>query len=329
MNNIKVSIVMPVKNAEKWIRDTVQSILNQSHEQWELIMIDDHSEDNSFDIITSLALIDPRIQFFRNKEYGIISALQLGLQLSKGNYITRMDADDIMPKDRLEVMVQNIECAQIKTIVTGFVEYFPNPVSMGYIKYQNWINARVTNNDHQKHVYRECVIASPNWLARTDEIRRFGNWDKLEYPEDYDMVFKWLEQGFTIKGIEQVTLLWREHPERTSRNSSVYDQRSFFELKLSWFKKLAPFDGQEIALFGSGQKGKIVANYFINNSIDFAWYDHNFDRFKSPVMGMDIGDPMIAKEKVAVLCIDPELENTLRGFLQEKGYVIGKNAWFF
>lgn len=329
MNNRLVSIIMPVKNAGNWVSDTLESVLNQTYEQWELIAIDDHSTDESFKIIENFASIDSRIQILRNKSFGIIPALQFGLSMAKGKFITRMDADDIMTVDRLNLLVKAIESSAPKTIITGRVEYFPKPITEGYLKYQNWLNERNDRMDHYDHIYRECIVASPNWLARTQEMREEGNWDELSYPEDYDMVFKWLKKGFIIKGINHTTLLWREHPARTSRNSAIYDQESFFNLKLSWFKELNPHLNRKIALFGAGQKGKIVAKFFTEHNIPFSWYDQHFKRYNNALYGKAISDPEDAKEEVAVFCINPELQESLQTFFTRKEYAIGKNAWFF
>lgn len=329
MNNIKVSIVMPVKNAGNWLSDTIQSLLSQSFDNWELISVDDHSTDDSITVLREFASRDNRIQIIKNDGTGIIPALQLGLSLTRGEFITRMDADDIMPKDRLKTMVKALDASEPKTVVTGLVQYFPEPVSEGYRSYQQWINNRVHEQDHFDYIYRECVVASPNWMVRTDDIKKYGQWNELSYPEDYDMVFKWLANGFSIKGINTTTLLWREHPQRTSRNSDIYDQRSFFALKLSWFSALNPNKNEKIALFGAGQKGKIVANYLIKHNMPFEWFDHNFKRYNSEINGKKISDPADATAKYAILCINPELQETLVDFLREKDYMIGKNAWFF
>ena len=313
---------MPFRNAAVWVKETIDSILNQSYSEWELICINDHSQDNTEDIIAAFG--DTRIRVIQNQDPGIIPALQLGLKHAKGDYITRMDADDIMPTDRLEIMINIQKNATPKTIVTGKVKYFSNnKVSKGYRKYENWLNDRIVNNDHWDHIYRECVVASPNWLARKQDILNSKIFKNLQYPEDYDMAFHWMVNGFKIKPTENTTLYWREHPNRTSRNSDVYDQDSFFNLKLNWFTELNNLESNEVAIFGAGKKGKIVAKHLSDNDATYSIYDINHVKYLDDVL-----DPNKATEPLALVCIYPKDLNKLECSLQELGYEIGKNAWY-
>ena len=99
-HNPSISIVMPIKNAEKYIDATITSILNQTFGDYELILINDNSTDSTIDKIQKYK--DERITLITSRE-GYISALNLGLQHSSGKYIARMDADDYMHPDRLRL----------------------------------------------------------------------------------------------------------------------------------------------------------------------------------------------------------------------------------
>lgn len=313
---------MPVRNAAPWIEETITSIIDQSYKEWELICIDDYSTDSSLNIISSNS--DNRIKLVKNSQIGIIPALQLGLSIASGKYITRMDADDIMPEYRLEKMEKVIRNSLPRTIVTGRVEYISDSkISDGYKKYENWLNDRILQNDHWKQIYRECVIASPNWLTRKKDILENRIFDDLQYPEDYDMVFRWYEKGFRVEPINKTTLLWREHPERTSRNSEIYDQASFFQLKLNWFIKLVQPKDAGIAVFGAGKKGKIASDFLEKQNVPFTVYDVDHRKY-----GNDVENPEEAKEPIALICVYPDNLNSVVSFLERKGYHLGKNAWF-
>lgn len=325
-----ISIILPFKNAEPWIAETIDSILAQSYKDWELICINDHSTDSTALIVTGYSNKHENIQLLNNKEQGIIPALQLGLKSSLGKYITRMDADDLMPPFRLEKMLSAMESSPPKTIITGKVSYFSDSkISEGYNKYQKWLNDRVDHQDHYKHIYRECVVASPNWLARKKELSKFLIFDRLIYPEDYDMTFHWYSNDFKIVGLDEITLYWREHPQRTSRNSSTYDQDSFFKLKSQWFLKLNEIKNQSVAILGAGQKGKFVAQYLQKEDIHFNWYDLNHINFNNSVYGQSIKDPEKLSGDVIIVCIYPEKLNILSNYLESRGYSIGINAWYF
>jgi glycosyltransferase involved in cell wall biosynthesis len=337
-----ISILLPFYNAEPWIEETIRSIQAQDFEDWELIAINDFSTDKSLSILEELAKNDSRIRIFQNTKKGIIPALQLGLSHARGEFLIRMDADDLMPEGRLQSMVDRLKALPEKSVVTGKVKYFtqtrgvrrslsgvevPNPeVSKGYLAYEAWLNKRIELQDHYDHIYRECVVASPNWMTRTNEIKESEIFSKLNYPEDYDMTFHWIENGFAIHTINETTLLWREHPARTSRNSDVYDQASFFDLKLSWFLKL--HDTTSVAMLGAGVKGKITAKFFHDRGIDFNWYDLEWQKYNSPIFGTNIQNYELLQAEKLLIAVFPENKKPLLDFITEKGFQIGRNAWF-
>lgn len=100
--NPKVSVIMPVYNAERFLRESIESILNQSFSDFEFIIINDGSRDNSLNIIKEYAEKDSRIKIIDQENTGIVGALNNALKISKGEFIARMDADDISEKERLE-----------------------------------------------------------------------------------------------------------------------------------------------------------------------------------------------------------------------------------
>lgn len=317
--------MLPFKNASDWIEETIESIIKQSYENWELIAIDDHSSDNSIRKIERFK--NEKINIFKNTGDGIIPALQLALKESSGEYITRMDADDIMPTDKLEELLKLISTSSERKIATGLVQYFSkDAVSPGYLKYEGWLNDRCKKNDHFNHIYRECIVASPNWLIKKSfliEDKIFGN---LKYPEDYDMTFQWLKHGYKIVSSDQVTHLWREHPERTSRNSDVYQQKSFFQLKLNWFRELNP-DINELAVFGAGPKGKLIIET-LSPHLKLQWYDLQHQNFNIPILGHTINNPENCTEKFALIAVYPNDLALLEKYLKTLGFVIGSNAWY-
>lgn len=322
----RISVLMPVFNAEKWLFETISSIQNQTFEAWELIAVDDFSSDNSLNTLELLAQKDPRITVLKNKEKGIIPALQLSLSVAQGEYISRFDADDLMPPNRLQLFYEEI-ASKRQVIVTGKVEYFSqNEVSDGYRRYEQWLNQRVEKNDFYEHIYRECVVASPNWIARKDEIITHKIFDEIQYPEDYDMVFQWFVKGFSIIGLPQTTLRWREHPQRTSRNSIVYDQERFFELKLRWWKKHNTKKYPFVAVLGAGRKGKLVCKYLKN--LQLSLYDLHFSLYNQPIEGLKVQDYRDLSGDCLLISIYPKQQKEIIQFIESKGFVIGKNAWW-
>ena len=131
--------------------------------------MDDHSEDGSLDIIKAYS--DKRIKIFKNEGTGILPALQTAQKHAKGKFITRMDADDVMPKDKLTFLLDALKQKAQSYVATGMVQYFgKEKISEGYKKYESWINKVCAKNSFYEEIYRECVVASPNWMMHKEDF---------------------------------------------------------------------------------------------------------------------------------------------------------------
>src|SRR5690554_2487133 len=104
-----VSILMPLYNAEKWIEATIQSVVNQTYTNWELIVVDDGSSDNSYAIVKALSAKDKRIRLVQQKNRGACAARNMAFELSKGTYIQYLDADDLLSSNKIEKQLQALQ----------------------------------------------------------------------------------------------------------------------------------------------------------------------------------------------------------------------------
>ena len=258
---------MPVKNAGAWIGECLESVVNQSFRNWELLITDDHSTDDSLEWIRKFSAADARIKPLINEGSGITCALDLAFRKSVGRFITRMDADDLMPEYKLERFHKELT-ADPDCVVTGKVKYFSTTVvSAGYLDYEAWLNERIDKGDPYRHIFRECVIASPNWMISRKNLEAIAPFADHQYPEDYDLVFRWYEKKMEIRGIDAVTHFWREHGKRTSRTDLRYDQQHFFRLKLHWFVKLHYQQVFKVFLFGKNRKERMCRSLFSEHGI--------------------------------------------------------------
>lgn len=333
MSRPAVSIIMPYKNAAAFLRECLHSILQQSFERWELIAVNDHSEDDSEQILMEFANRDPRISTLPNKGQGIIPALQTALANSSGLAITRMDADDLMPPQRLMLMKAKLDSAPPQSVVTGLVKYFPeDKLSEGYRKYESWLNEIAVRSDFWKGIYRECTVASPNWMMRTDELLEMGGFSNLSYPEDYDLVFQWYKRDFQILTVRELTLLWREHPDRTSRNSENYGQLSFFKMKLKYFLNLELKD-RNLVIWGTGKKAGVCARLLDENNVPFQWMALDHNKHKPGIQGHSIlSHKQLGSVEKPILLIsvypDREVRNEMNSYLNELELREGRDFWY-
>ncbi|MBT3647810.1 MAG: glycosyltransferase family 2 protein [Flavobacteriales bacterium] len=314
MSNL-ISVIMPVRNAEPWIKECLESIQAQSLTNWELIVVDDHSDDNSLEITQSASVEDKRIRALSNDGSGIIQALEKAIKSSSGTWITRMDADDIMPPNKLDLLLKTLDSSKT-SVSTGKVEYFSEDViTEGYRTYEAWINQRVEAQDHDQWIYRECTIAGANWMTHRDNLK----WGDLKYPEDYDLVFHWYKIGCSIICVDQVTHQWRDHAARTSKNSQNYKQKAFFKLKINRFIEMDMDNSKSLFILGDNRKSKLATEILKEGDIEFK------------VIGKDdidlLGPHLEAQVLVAVF--PPLFErNQIRKFLSYNRFQEGVNWWW-
>ena len=286
-----ISIVMPARNAEPFLVECLQSICGQSYEDWQLIAVDDNSTDNTLSILREYSKTDKRIIFMSAEGKGIIDALQQGYNRSSGTYITRMDADDIMPMQKLEWLYSALQEACRGYLATGMVKYFSSqPVGDGYKKYERWLNELTRDGTNFSDIYKECPIASPNWMIHRADFEKCGGFSHDIYPEDYDLCFRMRGTGLKVIPVQEVTHLWRDHPTRSSRNDPNYSDNLFGRMKVNYFL-LDDWDkSKEIVLWGAGEKGKAIAKILATKEVPFLWVTNNPKKIGKDIYGVRMND---------------------------------------
>lgn len=276
MNKTVVSILTPFKNTEAFIAECLNSILAQSYSQWELLIVDDESTDNSLGIVQAYAKKDKRIKLLRNDGTGIIEALRTAFKHSTGTYITRMDSDDVMTTNKLATMVAQLQQHGTGHLALGLVKYFSESgISDGYSRYEQWLNNLTRSGDNFSDIYKECVIASPCWMLHRTDLLACGAFEPNRYPEDYDLTFRFYEQGLRCLPSDQILHYWRDYSWRTSRTHEHYALNYFLDIKLHYFLKLDYNKERPLVVLGAGFKGKSIAKYLINENVPFYWICDN------------------------------------------------------
>ena len=219
-----VSIIVPYKNPLPYFEDCLISIVNQSYQKLQIILVNDHYTDDSEKLALKYSIEDSRIELVNNMGKGIVDALNSGSKIAKGKYITRMDADDIMSKNKIEILSSLLDEKKTKHIAVGNVKYFASrkPIGNGYLKYAKWLNELTSNKNNFKEIYKECTIPSCCWIMYRSDFENIKGFKKLNYPEDYDFLFRVYYNQIKLITTKEIIHLWRDHPMRTYRNSKDY-----------------------------------------------------------------------------------------------------------
>jgi len=271
-----ISILIPFKNTEAYLEECIDSILLQSYTNWELLIVDDHSTDSSYSLVKSYDSKDSRITLLKNDGNGIINALKLAFKHSKGDYITRMDSDDIMTSNKLETLLSKLKTKGRQHVATGLVHYFSEKgISNGYRKYETWLNRLTINGTNYSEIYKECVIPSPCWMLHRDDLLAIDAFTPNRYPEDYDLTFRFYEHNYKVIPCDTILHYWRDYGTRASRTDSNYAENSFIDIKLHYFLKLDYDNSRPLVIWGAGRKGKSIAKKLIDKTIPFIWICDN------------------------------------------------------
>lgn len=246
----RVSVILPVYNEdEKNLREAISSLLNQTFKDFELIIINDGSNNNSEQVIQSYN--DERIIYLKNEEnMGIVPSLNRGLDISRGEYIVRMDSDDISREIRLEVQVKYMDEHPEIIAAGSFANRIPQP-----LRYEGPTTAHNTRTFTR---YITNCIMHPTMIIRNKILKENNIKYDASYihTEDYDLCNRLLKHG-EIVNIPETLLLHRTHPK------SITSKNSYIQMKYA----VKILMNNIIEDFGEGDadKLKIILDKFMNN----------------------------------------------------------------
>ncbi len=333
MNQL-VSILIPFKNTELFLPECIASIQGQTYLQWEVIAVDDHSSDNSRQILQSIAEKDPRIKVHSNKGDGIIMAMRTAYAASSGHFITRMDSDDVMKPEKIKTMVSSLQKSGPGKIALGKVHYFASRgIGNGYRRYEVWLNNLTHNGRNFEERYKECVIPSPCWMLHKEDLDQCGAFNENRYPEDYDLAFRMFASGLTCLPCEEVLHMWRDYDTRTSRTSEHYAQNYFLDLKIYYFLKQEWDANSPLVIWGAGSKGKSVAKLLKKQKIPFYWVCDNPNKIGKEIYGQILSSYTVIgkmkKPKSIITVANAKAQKQIRSFLEDLSMKDMTDFYFF
>ncbi len=282
-----ISILIPFKDSAEFLPECLDSIINQTYANWEVVAVNDHSIDHSYKILKEYSVKENRITVVNNKGKGIIDALKTAYVLSKGDYITRMDSDDIMANERLSTMVHSLLQKGNGYLAVGQVKYFSHRgIGNGYDRYEKWLNQLTKEGNNFTEIYKECTIPSPCWMVSKTDLDTCDAFHPNRYPEDYDLTFRFYAQNLKVIPCNKVLLYWRDYDTRTSRTSAHYAQNYFLGIKLHYFLQLDYIPLKTLILWGAGNKGKTIAKSLLAQKIEFQWICDNPKKIGKEIYGI-------------------------------------------
>ncbi|MEO7080152.1 MAG: glycosyltransferase [Flavobacteriales bacterium] len=233
-----VSVLLPFHNAAATIDAAIASIVEQTFKDWELLLIDNTSTDESTAIATRWAATDDRFHLLTEPNIGIAHALNTGFARANGRYIARMDADDISHPERfakqVEYMDQHPEIGVLGTR-TAFATTVEQSSGMRW--FTQWQSAILTPQEHYVKRFVDAPLAHPTVLFRRELVEHYGNYDTGPLPEDHELWLRWMDVGVRFAKLPEELLTWNDHAQRLSRTHANYSVDAFFTTKAKWLAK--------------------------------------------------------------------------------------------
>jgi glycosyltransferase involved in cell wall biosynthesis len=249
-----LSIVMPVRNAAATLPATVDSIRSQTHRNWELVAIDDHSTDETPVMLAAMAAAEPRIRVIRSPRPGIAHALQAGCAAARGEWIVRMDADDLMHPERLATQLAFARNHPGIGVVSCRVEYGGHQA--GYAAHVDWLNSLDSPEIISLRRFVESPVAHPSVMFRRSLLEIHGGYRHGNFPEDYELWLRWIDAGVRFGKCPESLVVWNDPPHRLSRTDPRYSIDAFYRIKCQylaqWIVSSARSD-RPILLWGAGR----------------------------------------------------------------------------
>lgn len=216
-----ISVIMSTyKEDERLLRESIESILNQTYRDFEYIIILDYPDNDVHkSVIEEYALKDDRIHFYINeKNMGLTDSLNRGLSLCHGEYIARMDADDISLPDRLERQMKYLEKNHYD-LIGGITEMINENGSLLYSIKSIPTDPKKINKALR---YSQC-IAHPTWLGKKEVFEKNAGYRHMPLCEDYDFTLRAVLNGFVISNLNEAVLKYRMTSNSISR-SNLFEQ---------------------------------------------------------------------------------------------------------
>lgn len=274
---LMVSILLPFYQiSDNAFEEAIRSMAEQSLRDWELILVDNNADAASLQIAEAWAKQDARIRIVSEPVQGIAFALNRGLQEARFNLIARMDADDFSQPTRLEkqaaYLMRHPEI-DVVSAQTTFISELDQ--SEGYDWFVQWQNSIVTPEAHARARFIESPIAHPTVLFRKSLIEHYGPYSTANVPEDYELWLRWFDAGVQFYKIPEPLLVWKDHPQRLSRNHPNYSTEAFWRVKCqylaAWIKRSAAPE-KKIIVCGAGKLPRLRAKLLEAQGIEIYGY---------------------------------------------------------
>lgn len=234
----RVSVLLPVRNGAATLARAIESIRAQTCRDWELLVVDDHSTDETPGLLAGLERNEARLRVLVPPAPGLVPALNVGLAAARGEFVARMDADDAAHPERLAAQCALLDAEPGLGLVGCQVDFGGDRnAQAGYALHVAWLNTLTTPEAIALNRFVESPLAHPSVMFRRTLVAQHGGYAAGDFPEDYELWLRWLDAGVRMAKVPRVLLTWHDAPTRLSRSDPRYSPDAFFRTKAPWLAR--------------------------------------------------------------------------------------------
>jgi glycosyltransferase involved in cell wall biosynthesis len=253
-----ISVLLPVRNAARYLAAALESLVAQTLEDFECLIVDDDSTDASREIARAYSRHDRRLRVLpMNRHVGVVTALNAAMAAARAPYLARMDADDVACPMRFARQLVVLERTPELAVVGSRVAHCTDghrPGGLG--RYIAWQNSLLGPEQIRRDLFVESPLVHPTVLMRRADVEAAGGYQDRGWPEDYDLWMRVLMRGREAAKLPEVLLMWRDHAARLSRNAPAYRLENFRRLKWHYLERNWLHAGETVQVCGAGPTGR-------------------------------------------------------------------------
>jgi len=329
-NSPEISILLPFYNADKTLDRAIESMLNQTFSDFELILINNNSNDRSEDIAANHCKSDHRCKLIQEHKQGIVYAINKGLAQASGKYIARMDADDWSYPERLYLQHQYLETNKSCSVLAGQAVYLPhNKNTEGFERYVNWSNSIISSEHIRLRQFIESPIIHPTVVWRKKISDKHGAFKEGPFPEDYELWLRWLKKGVEFHKLKAPMIKWSDNERRLTRIDDRYSDLAFSKIKshylAEWLQANNPFH-PKVFVWGASRISRKNAELLTDHGIEISAYIDITSKRKLNRKVMDYRDlPSAMNLFVLVYLGEETMRSNTQQYLEQRGFIEGVN----
>lgn len=245
-----LSIVIPSYNHALYIGEAIESVINQTYQNWELLIIDDGSKDNSIDVIEQFVKKDSRIRLIVQENAGAHNAINRGLGMANGKYLAILNSDDIYEEDRFAIMIEEMEKNPELEFTCSYINIINSKgkklgVKEGWKNMESWLvpnrekSFAATDSFKLNLIMGNFTATTSNFLFTRSVYEKVGGMRNLRFAHDWDFALRVAEVA-ECKLIEKPLLRYRVHDTNTISSNRKW---MLFEIAWMWAANLERFYG--------------------------------------------------------------------------------------